>query len=301
MKFPPQVLLILATVLWGGNFVIGRAVSGEIPPFTLAFLRWCLAFLVFFPIAFKQVKRDWEKFKEHWKIVLILAFTGVAAFNTLVYIGVHSTTSINASLMNSTTPIFVYILSFIFLKERLSRNQLIGTGISLLGVIFIISGGSLESLQRFTFNKGDLIVIVAVFCWSIYSLLVKQYSSRLPGFSTFLVSIALGAMMLLPFALYEHLTLDSPIIWSAKTIGAVLYVGIFASIVAFLSWNHGVIQIGANRASIYLNFLPVFSAIFATIFLGEQLILAQIIGGLAVIGGVILTNRSQKNVPKVQS
>jgi drug/metabolite transporter (DMT)-like permease len=292
MKFPPHVLLILATILWGGNFVIGRAVSGEIPPFTLAFLRWCLAFLVFFPIAFKQAKRDWEKFKEHWKIVLTLALTGVAAFNTLVYIGVHSTTSINASLMNSTTPIFIYILSFIFLKERLSRNQLLGTAISLLGVIFILSGGSLESLRQFTFNKGDLIVIVAVFCWSIYSLLIKQYADRLPGFSTFLVSIAIGAIMLLPFTIYEQFTLDSPIIWSAKTISAVFYVGIFASIVAFLSWNHGVIQIGANRASIYLNFIPVFSAIFATVFIGEQLQLTQVIGGLTVISGVLLTNRN---------
>lgn len=194
--------------------------------------------------------------------------------------------------MNSTTPIFIYILSFIFLKERLSRNQMIGTAISLLGVTFILSGGSLESLQQFTFNKGDLIVIVAVFCWSIYSLLVKQYADRLPGFSTFLVSIAIGALMLLPFAIYEHITLDSPIIWSVKTIGAVFYVGILASIVAFLSWNYGVIQIGANRASIYLNFIPFFSAIFATVFIGEQLKLAQVIGGLAVIGGVILTNRN---------
>ncbi len=291
MKFPPQLLLILATILWGGNFVIGRAVTGEIPPFTLAFLRWCLAFVVFFPIAFKQVKRDWTKFKEHWKIVLTLALTGVAAFNTLVYIGVYSTTSINASLMNSTTPIFIYILSFIFLKERLSKYQIIGTAISILGVIFILSGGSLESLHQFTFNKGDLIVIIAVFCWSIYSLLVKQYADRLPGFSTFLVSIAIGALMLLPFTIYEQFTLESPILWSAKTISAVFYVGILASIVAFLSWNHGVIQIGANRASIYLNFIPVFSAFFATIFLGEQLQLAQVIGGLAVIGGVLLTNR----------
>lgn len=114
MKIPPYVLLILATVLWGGNFVIGRAVTGDIPPFTLSFYRWCLAFLVFFPIAYSQVKRDWQKLKEHWKVVLTLSLTGVTAFNTLVYIAVYSTTSINASLMNSTTPIFIYILSYIF-------------------------------------------------------------------------------------------------------------------------------------------------------------------------------------------
>lgn len=291
MKFPPHLLLVLATILWGGNFVIGRAVTGEIPPFTLAFLRWLLAFLVFFPIAFKQVKVDWPTLKSNWKIVLILSITGVFAFNTLVYIGVYYTTSINASLMNSTTPIFIYILSFIFLKERLTRNQLIGTAISLIGVVFILSGGSIESLQHFTFNKGDLIVILAVFCWSIYSLLIKQYSNALPGTSTFLVTIALGAIMLLPFSSYELVTANTAIIWSAKTIGAIFYVGTLASIVAFLCWNKGVIQIGANRASIYLNFIPLFATIFATLFIGEKLLLAQVIGGLAVIGGVILTNR----------
>ncbi|RUL46509.1 MULTISPECIES: DMT family transporter [Lysinibacillus] len=291
MKFPPYALLVLATLLWGGNFVIGRAVTGDIPPFTLAFLRWCLAFFVFFPIAFKYVKRDWLKLKEHWKIVLVLAFTGVAAFNTLVYIGVYSTTSINASLMNSTTPIFIYILSFIFLKEHLSKNQMIGTAISLIGVIFILTGGSLETLMHFSFNKGDLIVLVAVFCWSIYSLLIKQYATRLPGFSTFLVSIAMGAIILAPFTVYELATLDSPIVWSTKTISAIVYVGVLASIVAFLSWNTGVVKMGANRASIFLNLIPVFATIFATIFIGEQLQLAQVVGGLAVIGGVILTNR----------
>lgn len=291
MKFPPYVLLVLATVLWGGNFVIGRAVTGDIPPFTLAFLRWCLAFLVLFPIAIKHVKVDWPIFIKSWKVVLVLSFTGVFAFNALVYIGVYYTTSINASLMNSTTPIFIYILSFIFLKERLTRNQLIGTAISLIGVVFILSGGSLESITKFTFNKGDLIIILAVFCWSIYSLLIKQNSQTLPGISTFLVTIAIGAILLLPFSAYELFSATAPINWTPKTIGAILYVGTFASIVAFLCWNKGVVQIGANRASIYLNFIPLFATIFATIFIGEKLLLVQIIGGIAVISGVILTNR----------
>lgn len=292
MKFPPHLLLVLATILWGGNFVIGRAVTGEIPPFTLSLLRWCLAFIVFFPIAFKYVKRDWQKFKEHWPIVIVLALTGVASFNTLVYIGVYYTTSINASLMNSLTPIFLYILSFAFLKIKVTRNQIIGTAISLLGVLFILTKGSIENLINFHFNFGDLIVIVAVISWSFYSLLVKQYSDRLPGFSTFLVCIALGAIMLVPFSMYELMTSTTPIHWSGATIGAILYVGILASIVAFLSWNKGMVEIGTNRAGIYLNLVPVFATLFATIFLGEQLYFAQMIGGIAVIGGVILTNRA---------
>ena len=291
MKFPPQFLLILATLLWGGNFVIGRAVAGDIPPITLAFLRWSVAFIVFLPLAYTRTKREWHMIKSNWPAVITMTITGVACFNTLVYIGLHYTTSINASLMNSSTPIIIYILSFVFLKERLSQFQIAGTALSLTGVLFIISGGSLQSLLSFSFNKGDLIVLVAVFCWGVYSLLVKKYAGQLPGYSTFLVTIALGALMLLPFTIYELLSTSVAIVWSPSTICAILYVGIVASIIAFLSWNTGVVALGANKASIYLNFIPLFSAIFAVIFLDEELLLSQIIGGIAVVCGVIISNR----------
>lgn len=291
MKFPSYILLLVATLLWGGNFVIGRAVSDDIAPFTLAFLRWCVAFIVLFPIAYKNLKREWRQLVKHWPIILVLALTGVAGFNTLVYIGLHYTTSINASLMNSSTPIIIYLLSFIFLKERLSKFQILGTAISLAGVIFIISGGSLASLQQFSFNKGDLIVLVAVVCWSVYSILIKQYAGRLPGQSTFLVTIVIGAIMLLPFYINETMQTGYAVNWNASTISAILFVGILASIVAFLSWNLGVVQLGANKASIYLNFIPFFASIFAVLFLDESIQLFQIIGGLAVIIGVIISGK----------
>ena len=289
MKFPPQLLLILATVLWGGNFVIGRAVAGDIPPVTFSFLRWCVAFAVFLPFALQKTKRDWPIIRKYWPTVICMALTGVVGFAALVYIGLHYTTSINASLMNSSTPIIIYILSFVFLKERLSRYQLSGMVLSLVGVLFIISGGSLQSLLAFSFNKGDLIVLVAVFCWSVYSLLIKKYAGKLPGYSTFLVTIAIGAIMLIPFTAYELLTTTQTIEWGVSTVSAILYVGIVASIIAFLSWNNGVIALGANKAGIYLNFIPVFATIFAVLFLDEQLLVAQVIGGIAVIAGVYIS------------
>lgn len=291
LKFPPYILLLLATLFWGGNFVIGRAVSGEIPPFTLAFLRWCVAFFIFLPIAYKPLKQNWRSLTKNWSIVLILSLTGVAGFNTLVYIGLHYTTSINASLMNSSTPIVIYILSFIFLRERLTKFQIVGTMISLTGVVFIISGGSLTSLQHFSFNKGDLIVLIAILCWGIYSLLIKQYANKLPSKPTFLLTITLGTLILLPLYLYEISQPTYHVEWHISTIGAILYVGIFASIVAFMSWNLGVIQLGANKASIYLNFIPFFATIFAVLFLGESLQIFQIIGGLAVILGVLVSSK----------
>lgn len=291
MTMPAPLLLIVATILWGGNFVIGRAVAGDIAPVTLAFYRWCVAFIVLAPIAYKAWRQHLPIFRKHWKAVLALSCTGVAGFNTLVYIGLHDTTSINASLMNSSTPIIIYILAFLFLRERLSRAQLIGTLVSLIGVLFILTGGSLESLQSFHFNKGDIIVLIAIVCWSVYSLLIKQYAGILPGVPTFFMTIIVGIFLLLPFFIYETMTTASTITWNTSSISAILYVGSLASIVAFLSWNKGVVKLGASRASIYLNFIPVFSALFAVLFIGEELHAFQLIGGVAVVLGVLITNR----------
>ena len=291
MNIPPQLLLVLATVLWGGNFVIGRAVSGDIPPITLALLRWAVALIFFYPFIAKRLKHDWPKLKQHYKAVILMAITGVAAFNTLVYIGVHDTTSINASLMNSSTPIFIYILSFIFLKDRLNWKQVVGTILSLIGVLFILTEGSMEQLFALEFNKGDLIVLVAVLCWSVYSIVVKRNAGKLPGDTTFFATIVLGLIMLLPFASYELISTDVTINWSISTILAILYVGTFASIVAFLSWNKGVIAIGANRASIFLNFIPLFATVFAALFIKETPAITQLVGGIAIIIGVLIANK----------
>lgn len=290
-KIPPHILLLLATILWGGNFVIGRAVADDISPFALAFFRWIVALIVFLPIAWRSLQRDWPKIRAHFGIVLVISLTGVATFNTLVYIALHYTSAINASLMNSTTPIVIFLLSFLFIREKLSIKQWIGALISFTGVIFIISQGSLELITTFSFNTGDLIMIVAVLSWGTYSLLVKQFSDRLPGDSTFLASIMLGIIMLSPFFIYEWMTTPVAVTWSIKTIGAILYIGILASIVAFLSWNSGVVRLGASRAGIFLNFIPLFATVFAIIFIGESIQMSQVVGALFVISGVYLTSK----------
>src|SRR5699024_10238125 len=158
-KIPPLVLLILATILWGGNFVIGRAVSADIPPFALSFFRWVIALLFFLPIAWKSLQQDWPKIRSHFGIVIVMSVTGVATFNTLVYIALHHTSAINASLMNSTTPIIIYLLSFMFIQEKLTKKQWLGAIISFVGVIFIISRGYLELITTFSFNTWVLIMV----------------------------------------------------------------------------------------------------------------------------------------------
>lgn len=290
-RIPPHALLILATILWGGNFVIGRAVADDIPPIILSYFRWIIALIFFLPIAWKSFKNDWQQIRKHWIIVVVLGLTGIATFNTLVYIALHYTTAINASLMNSTTPIVIFLLSVLFIKEKLTKKQIIGALLSLVGVLFIISRGSLTLITSFSFNSGDLIMLFAVLCWSVYSLLVKQFSTKLPGNSTFLTSIIVGIIALTPFFLFEWSMEYTAINWSITTVLAILYIGIFASIVAFLSWNEGVVRLGASKAGIFLNFIPLFATIFAVIFIGETLQLSQLFGAIFVITGVYLATK----------
>ncbi|WP_203362541.1 DMT family transporter [Bacillus sp. REN10] len=300
MKQPsPYILLVLATLLWGGNFVIGRAVANDVPPYTLSLLRWCTAFLVFYPFVRKNLKTDWPAIKQHFHIVIAMAITGVAGFNTLVYISLHYTTSINASLVNSSTPIIIFVLSFLFFRERLHRNQLIGALISLSGVLFILSKGDWSNLLSFTFNLGDVLVVGAVVLWGVYSILVKQYAGRLPGYSTFFVAISLGLVVLLPFSFIELFLYKEVVNWKLTSMGAVAYIGIFASIVAFTSWNTAVAAIGPNKAGVFLNFIPVFASLFAIIFLEETLTSYQMIGGLFVVFGVYLSTKAPKKVPSI--
>jgi drug/metabolite transporter (DMT)-like permease len=288
----PYFLLVLATILWGGNFVIGRAITDSMPPFTLSLLRWCTALIIFLPFAWPHLKKEYAQLKKNWHILILMSITGIAGFNSLLYLALHYTTSINASLVNTSTPIVIYILSFFILREQLNRNQMIGTVLSLAGLFFILSKGSLAVLVNFSFNFGDFIVLAAVVCWSIYSILIKRYTGILPGYSTFLVCIAVGILVLLPFAFYETFILNIPIVWSNSSVFTILYTGVFASIVAFISWNTAVVRVGANKAGIFLNLIPVFAVIFAVLFIGEKIMWFQLAGGLSVIAGVYLSARS---------
>lgn len=291
-KRNPYFLLVLATILWGGNFVIGRAITDSMPPFTLSLLRWCTAFIIFLPFAWSHLKKEHAQLKKNWHILILMSITGIAGFNSLLYLALHYTTSINASLVNTSTPIVIYILSFFILREQLNRNQMIGTVLSLAGLFFILSKGSLAVLVNFSFNFGDFIVLAAVVCWSIYSILIKRYTGILPGYSTFLVCIAVGILVLLPFAFYETFILKIPILWSSSSVFTILYTGVFASIVAFISWNTAVVRVGANKAGIFLNLIPVFAVIFAVLFIGEKIMWYQLAGGLSVIAGVYLSART---------
>jgi len=292
-KALPYILLIIATMIWGGNFVIGRAISDQVPPLTLAFLRWVVAVAIFLPFAWREMVANKQIIIEHWKALLLMSLTGIAAFNTLVYVGLHHTTSINASLLNTLTPLIIIVLSYFILKEALVYNQLIGLILSITGVFLILSQGSLNTLLTLSFNIGDLIIFVAVILWGVYSIVIKYNSGKIPLYTSLAVTMIVGMLILLPFSLWELFIADQNIVWSVSSVAAIIYVGVFASIVAFLSWNKAVSLIGPGKAGIFLSLIPIFTTVFAIAFIGETLTWYQITGGVLAITGIYLSTRKK--------
>jgi drug/metabolite transporter (DMT)-like permease len=286
------VLLILANMIWGGNFVMGRIAADYFPPVTFSLLRWTIAFLVLTPFMLKKLKDDWSTLWNHRGVLCLLTITGVAGYNTIVYFALHFTTSINAAVVNSTTPLFIAIFSIFLLKERLTPIQAGAICLSIIGVIFILSKGSIDALRTLSFNRGDLLVLAAVICWSLYSIIVKKYSAVLPVLTTLYATAFMGVLFLIPFSLLEMRQADVHMTFNFSSISILFYVGILASIVAFLSWNTGVPKVGPAKAGIFLNLLPVFAALFSTMFTDERLLWYQAVGGFIVISAVWLSSRT---------
>lgn len=290
MKRSPYILLVLATCIWGGNFVAGKALVLHIPPITLAALRWSIACLCLLPFFGKQAWQLRRDFLHNWKMILFLSMTGVAGFNTLTYVAVQYTGSINASLMNSATPIIVVLLTWLVMKERFAWSALPGILVSMAGVSWIISHGSVSALLSLSFNKGDLFMLVAVLCWALYSVGMKKMSGRFPSSPFLLVQVVVALVLLLPLSAIEWGLTRPHIDWNPSLVTGIIYIGLFASIVAFLSWNRAIELAGPQRCAGFLNLIPMFSAIFATVFTGEALRMYHLLGAIWIVVGVYITN-----------
>jgi len=292
----PYVLLVLATLFWGGNFALGKAVSGSIPPMTLSYVRWTEALIFFLPLAWSEFKKYKADLYKNWLIFASLGITGVVGFNMCVYLSVQYTTAINAALINSFAPIVVSLLSIIFLSEKFTFKQGIGMAISLGGVIWIIARGNWQKLISLTFNRGDMIMIIAVLLWGIYNIVLKKKGKIVPLKTLFIASIIYGLIFTWPLLIYENAQIG--LVWVSQLTGihylSLLYFGIFPTILSFLFFNKAMLQIGPSKAAVFANLIVVFASIFGIIFLDEKLISAHVYGGILVISGVYLTTQKSK-------
>jgi drug/metabolite transporter (DMT)-like permease len=295
----PYLLLMLAALFWGGNAVAGRFLADSLPPLTLSLVRLSLSTAIIVPFIYPLLKKEWSIAKQNYNLILLLAVTGVIGFNLLAYWAAHYTTAVNIALLNSTTPIFMVFLAYFFIQEKMRLPLFLSIIVSLGGMLWILTQGSMERLLALQFNGGDLIVLLAVFCWSVYSIFVKKTVGVFSPLSLFGFSSLLGTMIMIPAAAIELMLVPIGQIGLAQWIGY-LYIGIFPSIGAFLFWNRAVILVGPSRSAIAQNLIPVWGVLLAFLLLGEKITGAHLAGGALVFIGVLLSKIGNK-APQAQS
>ena len=285
----PYLLLCITALCWAGNAIVGRLAAGHIPPVTLSFLRWFFAFLLVLPFAWKHLVRDWPVIRAKFNVMLIISVTGMGTFSTLQYWALEHTQALNTLLLQSAGPLVVAIWSLILLGVRLTLAQAAGVLLSLTGVLVILLHGDLTALASIRFNEGDLIFIVAMVIFGLYSVMTLKcppiHSMSLVGFT-----FGCGAASLFPFWIWEVLARPAMAIDTA-TILSLFYVAVFPSALAYLCFNRGVQLIGANRAAPFFHVVPVFGSVMAILFLGECPQLFHIVGFALVLFGVLVASR----------
>jgi drug/metabolite transporter (DMT)-like permease len=287
-------LAILAVIVWSGNFVISRGVNKEIGPVSLAFYRWLTATLIIAPIAWKKFTAERSLVLLNWKYLFWVSLTGIALFNTCVYVAGHYTTAINLALIGTTSsPIFATILAVIFLKEKLSTFRIAGILTCVAGILLLISKGSWQTLVNFHFSTGDLWVLAGAFAFAVYNILVRKKPAGISPLNFLFVIFAMGTLMLLPFLLCE-LAWGMHTHWDWKLLTVILYLGAGTSVIAFLCWNIALQKLGAGRTVLFGNLIPIFSTLEAVWFLGEEITAIHLASGIIVIVGLVLANTRRK-------
>ena len=286
----PYVLLTLSSLFWSGNFVVGRAIRADLPPIGMNFWRWVIALAILLPFAAPGIWRYRRTLWRHWKLMLALGVLGISAFNSFVYLALQSTLAINAVLLVACTPLAIVAVSWLLFRDRVSLAAAGGMIASLLGVVVVVSRGDPTLLAEIAFNPGDLWMLLAVATWSLYSVLLKHRPAELPPLALLGATIIIGLTVLLPVYV---LTIEAGarIEVTGASIAALVYVALFASVLAYICWNQGVREVGPNRAGVFINLMPVFAAILAVVFLGERIAPYHGVAAVLVFGGIVLAGR----------
>ena len=288
------ILLVASSLFWSGNFFTGKIASHyDLTPFKLSFLRWSLAFLLLLPFTYKKIIADFEKYKKNLPYLLITSILGVAVFNSFTYLSLQTSMVINSSIMASIAPILIIFFSWLIFKTQTYFMQFFGITLSIIGVLLIISKANLTNLIDLNFTTGDLWMLAAVFSWGLYSVLLKKIDSSLSQLATLEVMIFLGLIFIFPFYVLESVN-NSFLPKDTNEILMISYVAIFASITSFFAWNKGVSIVGANKASLFLHLIPVFSSIWAILFLGENFSFFHFLGTIFIVLGIVLSNINRK-------
>jgi drug/metabolite transporter (DMT)-like permease len=286
----PYALLTLAPLFWSCNWIVGRGLSHDVPPLAMTFYRWLFAIAILAPFALPRLRNDLPIVRRHWKALLGLGVIGIGTHNALAYLGLGYTTAMNGVILNSFIPVMIVTLSWVLLRDRLASLQVAGIVVSLAGVLTILSRGSLEALAGFRLNTGDLLIILSMAMWSVYTIGLRFRPPGMHLLSFLLVIACIGDLAILPFYLLET-SLGRPMQWTTSAAVALAGIALFSSVLAYIFWNRGVEQVGANVAGLFVHLMPVFGVVLAWVVLNERLAAFHVTGIALILCGIYITSR----------
>ncbi|MGV8924650.1 MAG: DMT family transporter [Ewingella sp.] len=280
---------LLAVLIWSLNAVVSKASATAIDPAAISFYRWLLALLALTPFVLPGVLRNLKAIKQYWWKLLILGLLGMVLYQSLAYYAAHSVSALFMGILNSLIPLLTVLISLVVLSVVPTVGIVLGGLLSLAGLIWLVSSGDPAQLLHHGIGHGELMMFAASASYALYGVLTKRWAIALPNWQSLYIQIIFGVLLLLPgFMLATNVELN------AHNLPLVLFAGIPASIIAPFLWIQAVIRLGANKASIFMNLSPIFTAIIAVLFLHEQLHSYHLIGGGITLIGVIIAQRLRR-------
>lgn len=286
-------MITSAIILWGGSNVAVKFALRDLPPFTIGAFRFVLSSLILVRVLAWQEKGVHLPHRGNRWILVFLGLVGIFGSNALFQLGFKFTTASNGSLIFSGSPIVIAVLSAFLLKERIHLRQLIGIILSLLGIMIVISKGTLSFLTSMQYNIGDIILIGSITCWALYVVFSKKVMDRISALALSTYSTVIGAVFFIPPMIFELVSSTTKIHFTITSMVAIGYMGLLASPLSSFLWNRGLAVVGASQAGIFLNGVPIVTMLLSVMLLGETITYAHILGAVLVFGGVFLTSQRE--------
>jgi drug/metabolite transporter (DMT)-like permease len=285
----PTLLILITMLCWAGNFIAARGVRADVPPITLAMIRWIGAFVILLPFAWPHLKRDLPTILRRWRIMLALSVIGITCFNTFAYIGLQYTVAMNAVLLQSSMPVMIALVVFATYREKPTLFQIIGVAVSLSGVVYVVVQGDLAVLLTLAINRGDLWIVAAMASWAVYTALLRE-RPQIHWLSFIAATFFLGSLVLSPFWAMEVAsgrTVNPS--WAAAA--ASFYMVLFPAVIAYICYNRAVHLAGANWVAPFFHLIPVLGSILAILILGERIQFYHALGFVLVMSGIAIASR----------
>ena len=295
------LLLTLPPLFWAGNAVVGRLMVGQIPPLALSFYRWLFALLLALLIVGPDLWRHRAVLRSKWKSLAVMGILGVGSYNSLQYVALETTTPLNVSLITSSAPVFILLIGGAFYKQAVGRAQWIGAVLSIAGVALVVAKGDLAHLASLHFAPGDLIMLVAVFLWAIYTWELRQRPLGLPPMTSLAAQMIWGVLSILPFMLAERWIGGETTHWGGPVWLALAYVAVLPSLLAYWCWGSAVGRVGAQIPAYFGNLAPLFAALLSWLFLDETIHWYHLWAALLIFAGIhVALNARKQPVPLEQ-